>query len=666
MLVDALLQHKVEGQVNRMVEKVRGLETKQEVVEVAKEMAEGNVRTMNNGRGGCSYKEFMACNPKDYDGKGGAIVYTRLIKKMESVQDMSGCGENQKEFCPNNEMQKLETEFWYHAMVGAGNAAYTDRFHELVRLVPHLVTPENKIIKRYIYGLAPQICAMVVATKPTTIQSVVLKAGMLTDEAIRNGALKKITKKRGNNGEPSRDGKARDDNTRSRTGRAFATITNPIRKEYTGTAPKCPNCNYHHQPEMPCRLCTNCNRLGHIAKDCRVGPRVVNPLNDRNPTDARGACFECGGTNHYKATCLRLNRVPRSGGNHPNQVMAIEGGQGRGNNGNQTRGRAFVMGAEEARQDSNIVMGTFTLNNHYSTTLFDSGADYSFVSTTFLPMLDIEPSNLVRIPLLNGEILRVLGERLEEKVRHLLSAKAKEQKLKDIIVVRNFSERTPRQGFHSTKFIAMGSTSIFVKKKDGSFRMCIDYKELNKLAIKNCYPLPKIDDLFDQLQGSRYFSKINLRNALCSDESTSSIQGLDEPRLILELLKKEKLYAKFSKCEFWLQEVQFLGHVINSDGIHVDPSKIKSVKNLEAPRTPSEVRSFLEYSRSACELVRADPVMKCRDAVTKWVVTASCRVGDAISNRCEHNLERCWCRSIVLSVSSTNEPKSRVFLPNAF
>ncbi|GJS88427.1 putative reverse transcriptase domain-containing protein [Tanacetum coccineum] len=87
----------------------------------------------------------------------------------------------------------------------------------------------------------------------------------------------------------------------------------------------------------------------------RMGPRVVNPLNARNPTTARGACFECGGTDHYKATCSRLNRAPRPGGNRPNQAMVIEGGQGHGNNGNQARGRAFMMGAEEARQDPNIV-----------------------------------------------------------------------------------------------------------------------------------------------------------------------------------------------------------------------------------------------------------------------------------------------------------------------
>ncbi|GKF02768.1 hypothetical protein Tco_0029691, partial [Tanacetum coccineum] len=165
--------------------------------------------------------------------------------------------------------------------------------------------------------------------EPTTIQSVILKAGVLTDEAVRNEALKRNTEKRGNNGEPSRDENVRDDNKRSRTGRAFATITNLIRKEYNG----------------------------HFAKDCRAGPRMVNPLNARNPTTARGACFECGGTDHYKAACPRLNRALRPGGNRPNQSMAIEEGRGRRNNKNVAHGRSFIMGAEEACLDPKIVTG---------------------------------------------------------------------------------------------------------------------------------------------------------------------------------------------------------------------------------------------------------------------------------------------------------------------
>ncbi|GKB13170.1 putative reverse transcriptase domain-containing protein [Tanacetum coccineum] len=284
----------------------------------------------------------------------------------------------------------------------------------LLGLVPHLVTPENKRFER-------------------------------------NGSLKKNTEKIGNGGEPSKDGNARDDNKRCKTRRAFATTTNPVRKEYTGTAPKCTNCNYNHLLETPCRTCKNCNRFGHFTKDCRVGPRMVNPLNARDPIAARRSCFECGGTDYYKAACPRLNRAPRQGGNCPNQPLAIDRVEGRRNNGNQLRGRAFMLGAEEARQEPNILMGTFTLNNHYAITLFDSGADYSFVSTTFIPLLDIETSNLeiegytvnidlipfghksfdvivgmdwlsrhkaeivchekvVRIPLPNREMLRVLGE----------------------------------------------------------------------------------------------------------------------------------------------------------------------------------------------------------------------------------------------------------------
>ncbi|GJR71275.1 putative reverse transcriptase domain-containing protein, partial [Tanacetum coccineum] len=108
--------------------------------------------------------------------------------------------------------------------------------------------------------------------------------------------------------------------------------------------------------------CFNYNYPSHLAKDCRGVPRNVNPINARNPTVR--VCYECGSTDHVR-----------------NQV-------------NQTRGRAFMLGAEEARQDPNIVTGTLTLNDHFTTTLFDSGADYSFVSTTFIPLLGLEPNDL--------------------------------------------------------------------------------------------------------------------------------------------------------------------------------------------------------------------------------------------------------------------------------
>ncbi|GJS57952.1 putative reverse transcriptase domain-containing protein [Tanacetum coccineum] len=363
---------------------------------------------------GCTYKEFLACNPNEYDGKGGPIVYTCWIEKMESVQDMSGCKDSQKaavgmywedfktltreEFHPSNEMQKLETELWNHAMVRAGHAAYTDRFHELARLVTHLVTPENKRIARYVYGLAPQIQGMVAATEPKIIQKAVQIAGTLTDEALRNGSIKKNLEKRGNRGEPSKDWNVRDDNKRTRTGNAFVTITNPVGRENTGTVPKCTICSTYHPPGEPCFTCFNCNRPG------------MDWLSD-----------------------------------HKAEIICHE--------------------------------------------------------------------KVVRIPLLDGKVLRVLGEKQEEKVRQLMSTRTKEQKQEEIVVVKYFPE-------------------VFLDDLSG---------------------LPLVE----------FTIPFGLTNAPTTLEEHEVHLGL-----VLELLKKEKLYVMFSKCEFWLREVQFLRHVINGDGIH--------------------------------------------------------------------------------------------------
>ncbi|GJS89035.1 putative reverse transcriptase domain-containing protein [Tanacetum coccineum] len=128
------------------------------------------------------------------------------------------------------------------------------------------------------------------------------------------------------------------------------------------------------------------------------------------------------------------------------------------------------------------------------------------------------------------------------------------------------------KGFIRPSSSPWGAPVLFVKKKDGSFRMCIDYRELNKLTVKNRYPLPRIDDLFDQLQGSSVYSKIDLRSdprveCLLKDRPKNKQEHEEHLKLILELLKKEELYAKFSKCEFWIPKVQFLGHMIDSKGL---------------------------------------------------------------------------------------------------
>ena len=413
-----------------------------------------------------------------------------------------------EEFCPDNEMQKLETQFWNHAMVGSGHATYTDKFHDLARLVPHLVTPEPKRIARYINGLVPQIRGMVKATEPTTLQSAIQKAGALTDEAVSCGLLPKNGEKRKEDGESSKHGGSWAGNKRAKTGKGFVaakpvTTDNQVRRGYTGNLPKCDKCTYHHSPQNQCRVCFNCNGVGHFAKDCRAVNRHVTPVNAVNMGNNGRFCYECGDPGHFRSTCPKLNRAPGQAGNR----LAIGGNQEQGNAKNQPRGRVFIMGANEARQDPNIVTGTFSLNNHYATVLFDSGADFSFISTEFANMLNVESSVLkpsyiievangkeievnriirgctllledtpftidlipfghgsfdvivgmdwlskhkaaiichekvVRIPLTNGYFLHVLGERTKENPKSLMSVKTSE--LKDIVVVQNFPEVFP-------------------------------------------------------------------------------------------------------------------------------------------------------------------------------------------------------------------------------
>ncbi|GJU85493.1 putative reverse transcriptase domain-containing protein [Tanacetum coccineum] len=495
------------------------------------------------------------------------------------------------EYCPATEIQRMEQELWTLTLKGDDIEAYSNRFHELVMMCPELVSTESKKIEKYICGFPERIKGNITSSKLTTLHEAINMARELIEQSVQGRAARisesnkrkwEDNQRNTNHNNPNYNNNPNNNNNRNRnnnhhqqqnrrheTVRAYV-VAPTEGKVYAGNLPKCNRCNLHHHGWCPPK-CQRCQRMGHLEKDCR--------------TRLQGA----------------------------GQVSKSRNQQNKG-----ARRRAYVV-IENLEQNPNVVTGTFLLNDHYACILFDSGAEKSFVSSAFTHFVDIAPTTLntnwlayhravidyyekiVRIPLSNGEILEVQGEMPEKDLGSLACIKADEKKLDDIRVVRDFPKvfpddllglphvrevefhidlipgaspvvRSPyrlalsemfelsnqlkelqEKGFIRPSHSPWGAPVLFFKKKNGSMRMCIDYRELNKLTIKNRYLLPRIDDLFDQLQEEEH--EVHLKT-------------------ILDLLKKEKLYAKFSKCEFWLKEVQFLGHVVNRDGIHVDPSKI--------------------------------------------------------------------------------------------
>nr|GEX71229.1 hypothetical protein [Tanacetum cinerariifolium] len=414
---------------------------------------------------GCTYKEFLAYNYKEYDSKGGAIVYTRWIKKMKSVQDMSGCRDSQKvKYTAGSFVGKALT--WWNsqiytrgreANVGmAGYAMYTNMFYELARLVPHLVTPKGKRIER-------------------------------------NGSIKKNHAKRGNVGEPSKDRNTSPSGIYGctiglRFGKACIKGTSPSgiygctiglrfgKACIKGTASKCTTCSYHYSPETSCRSCFNYNCLGHFAKDWRVAPRNVNPINAKNPV-AR-TCYECGSTDHIKSTCLKLNQAHRLGETIRTKSWLLMRGQGRENQGSrrgspgpehrdgfvsttfihlldiETSDLGFsykieIASGQLVQIDKVVKECKLEIEGHvFDINLIPSGSRSFDVIIGMHWLSDhkakiICHEKVVRIPLLDGKVLRVLGEKLEEDMRQLMSAKANEKKQEEIVVVKDFLEVFP-------------------------------------------------------------------------------------------------------------------------------------------------------------------------------------------------------------------------------
>ncbi|GJV15933.1 putative reverse transcriptase domain-containing protein [Tanacetum coccineum] len=569
-----------------------------------------------------------------------AMTWTELKKKITD------------KYCPRTKIKKLEVELWELKVKGTDVIGYNQRFQELVLLCGRMFPEESDKIEKY---------------------------------RIRTFADRQTENKRkpDNNQQPQQHHQ----NTRQNTDKAYAART-VEKKQYGGCKPLCSKCNYHH--DGPCALKSHkCNKVVHFARDCRS---TTNANHQRGTgSGQKPTCFECGVQGHFKRECPKL----KNNNNRGNQV-----------GGGNAPAKVFAVGHAWTNPDSNIVTGTFLLNNLYASILFDIGADRRFVSTAFSSQIPITPTaldhyydvkladkriiglntilkgctlnilnhpfNINLMPIELGSFDAIIGMDWLAKYQAIIVCAEKIVRIpwgNETLIVHG--DRSNR-GHEARLHIILQNTRIHAKRMSSLFGTCyykgvfpkdltglpptrqvefqidlvpgaapvarapyrLEPSEMKELleqlkelsdkgfirpTVKNRYPLLRIDYLFDQLQGSSVYSKIDLRsgyhqlrvreedipknafrtryghyefqvmpfgltnapavfmdlmNRVCKpyldkfiivfiDDiliySKNKQEREEHLKLILELLKKEELYAKFSKCKFWIPKVQFLG-----------------------------------------------------------------------------------------------------------
>ncbi|GKA03136.1 putative reverse transcriptase domain-containing protein [Tanacetum coccineum] len=556
----------------------------------------------------CTYKDFLNCHPLNFKGAEGVVVLAQWFEKMESVFHISNCPmENQVKFatctfignaltwwnshmkavtqdvayamdwktlkkmmtvkyCPRGEIKKLEIELWNLKVKGTDITSYTLRFQELALMCGRMFPEESDEVEKYVGGLPDMI--------------------------------------RGNN-----------------TGRAY-TAGPGKKREYTGSLPLCTKCNYHHKG--PCApMCNKCKKISHLARDCRSSGQNGNNNNRGNSgtTQNAGTCYECGFQGHFKRDCPKLKNK-----NHGNQ----------GGNGNAPA-KVYMVGNAGTNQDSNVVTGTFLLNNRYASILFDTGADRSFVSTTFSFLIDITPTTLDHyydVELADGKIIGIntiirgcnhpfninlmpvelgsfdviVGMDWLAKYHAVIDCAEKIVRIpwgKETLIIHGDRSLPPTRQVEFQIDLVPGAAPVArapyrlapseMKELSEQLQELSDKGFINPFphlwdSVLVCQKEGRIDDLFDQLQRSSVYSKIDLRSGyhqlrvreqdipktafrtryghyefqvmpfgLTNAPALIYSKNIEEHlKAILELLKKEEFIAKFSKCEFWIPKRTYL------------------------------------------------------------------------------------------------------------
>ncbi|GJY25137.1 putative reverse transcriptase domain-containing protein [Tanacetum coccineum] len=505
----------------------------------------------------CTFAGFMKCNPTVFH-EGKKVKFAAAILQGPALtwwnSKIATMGLETMNQMPWIEMKQLMTKEFCP-------------IEELALMCPRMVEPERVKVDAYILGLTDNIKGEVTSSKHADLNEAVCMAHKLMEQKSQARDARVLEGKN-----------QKQENVR-------AMVTDPT----DGKLPLC--------------------------ERCFTRQKSVTTGDNAQPVST---CYDCGEQGHTRNQC-------------PKNVKQEEVGE--------VRGRAYAIKDAESQ-----------------------GSDRSFVDTRFSSMLNLKPVKIsasyeveladrrvgkdVRIPY-GDKTLTVESDKEDVPVIHdlpevfpgdlpgLPPPRQVEFQI-DLVPGATPVARAPyslapsemrelsvqlqellEKGFICPNLSPWGAPMLFVKKKDGSFRICIDYCELNKLIVKNRYPFLRIDDLFDKLQVMPFGLTnalvvfMDLMNRICKpyldkfvivfiDDILVYSKEEEEHgkhlKIILELLKKERLYAKFSKCDFWLDSVQFLSHVIDRNGVHVDPAKIEAINNWDAPMMPPKVRQFLRLA----------------------------------------------------------------------